>query len=283
MSLNELILKEIVKKIRLAVSDHLLLVLTTDHLNSSHDVDLFIILNNSPPDDPYNMRAYFKLVEVLKQTVSEIEKKYNVHIVDFSTFRIEEYHVNLFESFFNQKVRRLHLMIYPTLRQFLLWENPSIILSICTYYSLLYGDESIINKIKENIEPSPLEERIQPLISLLFETYRNIKIKKTVSSQVYKVLLAEGIKKLEYCLKFTIWEILREILGNIPPTKLDDIVQLAKKNRIDEKLINLLQKVKHMKTVVFSMSDLIVLYEKAMFVIEDTICKLLEKQKGEKK
>jgi hypothetical protein len=282
MSLDVKILLERMKtKIVQELSEHVSLLITTKHLNSTNDVDLFIILDNPPIDDPYNVKAYIKLVNVVKRVEKEMVEENNIRIIDFSTIRIKEYHCRKERLKRDQEVLLLHLLIYPTLDHFLAWENSSIILSICTHHRLLYGDEEILENLRNRIKAGPFEERIQPLVSLLFETYRNMIFYVEVPEDLEEILINEGFKKLEYVLRFLIWELLMENNQTIPPPEINTVLWLAKNNNINGGLVEMLEKIETIEKQELSLPKLKLLYEECMREITESINRFREGEKDD--
>lgn len=272
MNINTNILFERIRaKILQVIPKNISLLINTKQLDLDSDIDLFIILDNPPKNDPYNIKSYIKVVEAIKTVEKEIWEETEFHIIDFSTIRIEEYHCKKAVFINEEKKFNLHLLIYPTVDHFLTWENPSVILSICKYHNLLYGDKDTLQNLIKRIKINSFEERIQPLISLLFETYRNIIYYVEVPKELDGILMSEGINKLKYILKFLIWEILIEKSETIPPPAINSIIQLAKINKIDETLIKLLEKTIIIKKQKVSISDLKLLYEECMFKVNKIV------------
>jgi len=268
---KKIFLERIKSKILQEVPEHIALIITTINLNSANDSDLFIILDNPPTDDPYNIKAYLRLMEAIKAVEKEIEEKNNIRVVDFSTIRIKEYHSNLMYVGEDVKPLELHLLVYPTIDQFLSWENHSIILSVCTHHTLLYGNDTVLRNIKKRVRVNSLEERIQSLVSLLFETYRNIFTYLQLSKKAETVLINEGVRKLEYVLRFLLWELLRESIQSIPPTELRSLLVLAENNNVGRNVIDMLRIVKERKDAKVILSDLRALYEECMFKINSLV------------
>lgn len=268
---TKIFLERIKSKLLEEVQEHIVLIITTKYLNLTNDLDLFIILDNPPTDDPYNIKAYIRLMEVIKAIEKEIAEKNNVRVIDFSTIRIKEYHSSLMYVGEDVKPLDLHLLVYPTIDQFLSWENHSIILSVCTHHTLLYGNDTVLRNIKKRVRVNSLEERIQSLVSLLFETYRNIFTNLQLSKKAETVLINEGVMKLEYVLRFLLWELLRESIQSIPPTELRSLLVLAENNNVGRNVIDMLRIVKERKDAKVILSDLRALYEECMFKINSLV------------
>lgn len=275
-----MLLEKLKVRILQEISDHLALLVTTERFFAGNDVDLFAILDNAPINDPYNVEAYIKLIEAVKTTEKEIKKENKISVVDFSTFRIEHYHCKLMHLEETGAELCLHIMVYPTIAQFLSWENHSIILSICSNYTLLYGHKNLLDKIRASIKTDSFEHRIQPLVSLLFETYRNIIPCTTVPEETKRFLLGEGLKKLEYVIRFILWELLRENVQGMPSPEPHDILNMTKGKDVDRNLAELLRKVKDLKQTEIAISDVKMLYELCMFRISELVCSIRGSEKN---
>lgn len=275
-----ILLEKIKVRILQKIPNRLALLLTTKQFSAGKDVDLFAVLDNAPTNDPYNIQAYIKLIEAVKTTEKEIEKENTINVVDFSTFRIEHYHCKLMHLEKTGAELYLHMMVYPTIAQFLSWENHSIISSICSNYTLLYGHKNLLDKIRTSIKTDSFEQRIQPLVSLLFETYRNIIPYNPVPEATKRVLLGEGLKKLEYVIRFILWELLRENIQGMPSPEHHDILHLAKGKDVDRNLVELLRKVKDLKQTEIAISEVKMLYELCMFRISELVYNIRGSEKN---
>lgn len=259
-----LLLEKLKSSILQKIPDRLVLLVTTKRFSAGKDIDLFAILDNAPTNDPYNVQAYIKLIEAVKTTEKQVVKENRINIVDFSTFRIEHYHCKLMHLGKNGADIRLHMLVYPTIAQFLSWENHSIISSICSNYTLLYGHKDVFDKINASTTEDSFEQRIQPLVSLMFETYRNIVCYAPVPQETERVLLSEGLNKLEYVIRFILWELLREYTQEIPSPETDEILHSAKGKNVGVNLTELLEKVRKLKEAENTLSDVKILYELSM-------------------
>jgi hypothetical protein len=273
------LLEKLKSKILGEIPDRLALLVATKQFLDGKDVDLFVILENAPTNDPYNVQAYIKLVKALKTTEEEIKKESGINVVDFSTYRIEHYHCRLMQQDKKGTQIRLHMLVYPTIAHFLIWENHSIISSICCNCTLLYGRQATLDEIRASTRTVCFEKRIQPLVSLLFETYRNAVCHTFVPKETKEILVSEGLTKLEYAVRFILWELLRENLRKIPSPEADEVLRLAKRTNVGVNLVELLEKIKGVEQKETGLSYLKLLYEASM----STVNTLVFDMKGNKK
>ncbi len=250
--------------------ESLLLILVP--YEDTNDIDIFIILNNKKDNyDPYNIRTYINLIKFIKKLESQLEKEFGIHLVDFSTYRIEEYYTNTVSQQLQEKITKLHLLIYPSLQHFLMWEHYSIVMSIAAHSKVLYGNPKTLQNIRESLPKKSLNERIQPLFSLLMETYRNIKVHFRPDKQISTILIKEGISKLKYIIRFTLWEFLMEELDTIPSTKFEDIIQLASNMDYLSPFVKVAKKIMELDTKDISLRYLEELYEKIMLEFQSIL------------
>ena len=181
-----------------------------NNITEFSDLDVLIILDNPPPDDPTNSRSYFRLVSILKDIQERFNKK-GIHFCIFPTHRVEEFTRKFAYVEYASKHSLIHLLVYPSLKSFVSWELPNIVESICATGEIIFGNKSILKNAQRQVESLDFKQRIEPLLSCLYEAYRYLECSQ-ISDPVIRM---EAFHMLEYVVKYLSGEVLRSKGYNI--------------------------------------------------------------------
>jgi hypothetical protein len=230
------LLREVVTQSRKRLPNQVLLLVTTYSRNSDHDVDLFVILGGAGRKEHLNLKAYFEFVELIKSMERSWKKRLKLDVIDFPTMATEEYYMSLIDSQRGHERLRLHLLVYPTPEYFLAWEAPSLVASVMANGKLLLGSKKLLASLRLSVAKQPLVDRLQPMIAMLFDTYREIRPGRRLPRSSADVIARDGLRKLRYAARFILWELVRENCGHIPPTDFGTILAQARRLGVAEGL-----------------------------------------------
>jgi len=189
------------------------------------DIDILVIIGSAEVDCERIIERYDLLTNSLK-AVQDSFLAEDVMVSMVPSFRIEEMtRIILVTSRIKARIVMIHLLVYPTLADLLSWEAPQISLSLLKSARIIAGDKSCfldaIKGLEKKVSSMPLRERIDMLRSLLFETYRFLRL----SGLSEDILVSEGFHKIQYVTKYLSCEILIDV--DVNPSSIlewDDIV-----------------------------------------------------------
>jgi len=168
------------------------------------DLDVMIILDDPPPDDPTNCQSYFRLVDILKNVQERFNEK-GIYFCIFPTHRVEEFTRKFAYVEYKSKCSLIHLLVYPSYKSFVSWEIPSIVESICETGKVIYGNKLVLKNAQSEVESLDFKQRIEPLLSCLYEAYRYLECSQ-ISDQI---TCMEAFHMLDYVVKYLCGEVLR--------------------------------------------------------------------------
>ncbi len=188
--------------------------------SKSSDIDLFIIQN----DNIYlqNVVDINLTIQQISHVISSIENNLNIQIIVSSSFQTQSY---LYHSRIKRKnAVRLHLLIYPSLDNFIKWEDVSLLYSVATNATFFVGDQKLFKKIIFNIPVIPIKDRLAPLIALGTSTLCDYQFSLLSSGCVEEQILQDAVKKMKYVAKYTLWQFIWDRTGKVPSSDLTKIV-----------------------------------------------------------
>ena len=173
--------------------------------NPFSDLDLMVIFEKNSEDDPSNSKRYLSLIETIKNIQKTYAKK-GVYFCIFPTFRVQEFTRFLAYDRYRRDYVLVHLLVYPSVDSFVNWEHPSIVETMCATAKVALGDKRVLEKARQRVKRVSFKERIEFLLSLLYETHRFLEC----SLVPEEVRVTETIHMLEYIFQYLSGEILRE-------------------------------------------------------------------------
>jgi hypothetical protein len=169
------------------------------------DIDVVCVFSDPPHDDKANLSIYGLYLELTKQLQLKILAEHNMTYHVFPTFRIEDllrYALHT-ERRSMHTHRLVHMLVYPSWFHLFKWESNSLAKNIMRTAEL-QGQCKVA--ISELFDPESFEDRIQPVVSLLYETLRLLEC----SLLPEKILEWEVSHKLYYIIKHLTAEMLIE-------------------------------------------------------------------------
>lgn len=161
------------------------------------DIDLLIILNGRN-NDPIGFTQLKKVLTIFN-IITEHFAREGIKIKMFPTFRLQTFVDFLSrtpERYQNKKIL-LHLLIYPSISNFILWEEPLIILAISKRICPLIDKKNIWQGILKKVKLPNHKTRIALFHKLFYETY--ILHKTSLLPDVVKG--KESLHKIKYIAK----------------------------------------------------------------------------------
>jgi len=135
------------------------------------DIDLLIILNGRN-NDPIGFTPLKKVLTIFNVITKHFARE-GIKIKMFPTFRLQTFVDFLSrtpERHQNKKIL-LHLLIYPSIPNFILWEEPLIILAISKRICPLIGQKDIWQAVLKKVTLPNHKTRIALFHKLFYETY----------------------------------------------------------------------------------------------------------------
>jgi predicted nucleotidyltransferase len=150
------------------------------------DYDLLLVCSDTP--------AYLRSVQVIAEVQQRLLLETGVVIAAFPSFRIEELH----RALVKKPCCLVHLLIYPSLNDFLSWERSDVLRSICASAQVVVGDNELVTSIANNLPSIGEKVLIEDLSSLLYNSFVYL-----VSGQLAEedLSIREGFHKLQYCVR----------------------------------------------------------------------------------
>lgn len=197
--------------------------------SEENDIDLFLILGKEKTEFA---EKYFYLIQKIKELQRQLEEK-RIYLSLFPTFRLEIFDYELSErnlSCDEKNLFQLHLLVYPTKKHFIQWEDPMIVKTISENIEVVTGDYSKFKKFCDKVEIPPLECRINKLLSLVLENIRYLECSLIDQEFLYK----EALHKTLYIVRYVTFNLL--LNENIQIREISTWDRLYKyRNDIDER------------------------------------------------
>jgi len=171
----------------------------------ANDIDLFVVLAAAGRDF---VDKFLTLIIRVKAVQNRLKGE-GVFLSVFPTFRLEVFdralaHMNLRAE--EGAVVQLHLLVYPSYDDFVQWEDPMIVATICRRARVVVGDAKELARIAEQVAIPPLQRRISYLVSLLLENLRFLGCSLVGDD----VLLEEALHKSLYVARYAAFNYLLE-------------------------------------------------------------------------
>jgi len=184
--------KYIIKMIKREIPEIAILSLIGSYKfgGSAGDIDIFLILAEEEENEDEIFRKMDVLIEILDGASED-----NVLISHFNITKILS--AEAYKECYKKDISQVHLLFYPTVKEFITWENPWVVKSICedAINNLICGDRNILLRIlDENRNKLSLES----LYSFTLERLLNSFV--FIPNPVNAVTNFE-IKMVNYCLK----------------------------------------------------------------------------------
>lgn len=176
------------------------------------DIDVVCVFSRPPEHDKANIEVYEHFIRLMKRLQTRILDDYNLRYTVFPTYRVED----LVRYLLSARKRPsntytfVHLLAYPSWFHLSTWEPQSLAEKIL-WTAKSKGRERI--DVPALFERGTFEDRIQPMISLLYETYRLLEC----SALPKEPLVWEATHKITFIVKHLTAEIL--IKEGYDPTK----------------------------------------------------------------
>ena len=167
----------------------------------SEDIDVLIILRENDKD-AVNFKHYSNILNQVKKTQQALLKD-KIQTVIFPTFRLQVWAEEKARyKGKNQRTVSLHLLVYPSLKAFLEWEKSLLAYAILKSFNSFWHHELKPEALKKNTRLESLPKRLNPYISLFYETFRLMECGTLDNRLIRK----EAFHKLKYIIKFVIFE-----------------------------------------------------------------------------
>jgi hypothetical protein len=186
-----------------------------------HDIDTIIILKGDK-NNPCNFKNLKTIISVFENLPDKFKAQFPLSV--FPSFRLQTWaEISSLPPdgpLIPRSHQSIHLLIYPDEKRLIAWEKPLFVITLLDTLRHIWGDSHKIRELINSLEFSPLRQRLEYYINLMYETYQLL----AISHIPEQALMAEVFNKLIYILKFSSLEYLhgKGIMPN-PPYELKEI------------------------------------------------------------